>query len=490
MSFLKEKTLRILLAGTLCIAANSSNAVHALPCDFLKTNGTIIRNNAGTGDTVLLCGVNIGGWMLMESWMSPLSGAADEWTCRQTLTSRFGAATCWATYGALWDSFLKESDFQKIANEGLNVVRMVIYYHNHMDENGNWRLKPDNTIDFSRLDWAVATAAKYGMYTILDLHGVPGSQNGQDHSGQIGTARVYDDTAWQNKTVKFWQGLAAHFNGNAAVAGYDLMNEPSKTFPSASGAEVFQLHDKLYKAVRAVDPDHTVIILFCWNWTVAPNPTVYGWTNVVYEVHNYGDAVSNSVSWANACRTAYRIPYYIGEFTYSNASDYANALSQFTQNGIHWTPWTYKVKGSGSSWGMYTGGGTTPNVSSETSASIAQKWGTWDTDGHFTRNSMVCDAMKTATGLKNIRRYGAAGCTPASFQTKERLSAIKTAPAKTCCRVAGNRLVIPDGLIGSGTKLSVFDLTGKKLMDILPPHDRKFVNVPGIARGVLIVQSN
>jgi endoglucanase len=457
-------------------------AAPSLSSDFLKVTGTLIRNNAGTGDTVLLCGVNLGGWMLMESWMSPLSGAADEWNARQVLTSRFGAATMWNCYASLWDSFLKESDFQKIAAEGLNVVRLVMYYHNHMDEKGNWRLLPDGSIDFSRLDWAVKTAAKYGIYTILDLHGVPGSQNGADHSGQSGTARVYDDTTWQNMAVKFWTGLATHFTGNAAVAGYDLMNEPSKSFPSASGPEVFKLHDKLYKAVRAVDPDHIIYILFCWNWTVAPNPTVYGWQNVVYQVHNYGDAISNSVSWANACRTSYKVPYYIGEFTYSNSTDYNNALAEFTKNGIHWTPWTYKVKGSGSSWGMYTGGGSTPNLSSETSASIISKWSTWDTETHFTRNGSVCNAMKAATSLVKIRRYTGAA-SPVADRTAP--TAILAGAAGFCARLtpAQKSIAIPPGYQGSGRALSVYDPAGRSILKVILTKEIRSIALPRM-RGV------
>ena len=47
---------------------------------FLKTNGLDIRNGKGTGDIVALRGVNLGGWLLMESWMVPMdsSGLPDQ----------------------------------------------------------------------------------------------------------------------------------------------------------------------------------------------------------------------------------------------------------------------------------------------------------------------------------------------------------------------------------------------------------------------------
>ena len=488
MNPIRARVLFTLLAGIFFLARECPRA--ALPCDFLKTDGTIIRNNAGAGDTVQLCGVNVGGWLLQEPWMSPMS-ATCEWTARQTLTSRFGAATMWSLYDTFWDSFLKESDFPRIAGEGLNMIRLVMYYHNHMDENGNWRLKPNSTIDFSRLDWAVSTAAKYGIYTVLDLHGVPGSQNGQDHSGQVGSANLFTDTAWQSKAIKFWQGLASHFNGNSAVAGYDLMNEPSENFPNWSGPAVFAMHDRLFKAVRSVDPDHIIIINFCWPWYVAPDPAVNQWSNVVYEVHNYGDPIDSSVKWANDCRNNYHIPYYIGEFTYSTAANFNNAMTQFTRIGINWSPWTYKVKSAGSSWGMYTGGGATPNLATETSASIATKWGQWDTDTRCTRNSMVCDAMKAATSLITIRRAGAAVCIPTSIQAQKRSSAPASAKFRNSFRIVDTRLVIPREF--SGSRIAVFDLSGRTVMNRLLTSGETSVDVSrisGKAPAVLIVRFN
>ncbi|GAA2031722.1 hypothetical protein GCM10009839_34630 [Catenulispora yoronensis] len=40
--------------------------------DFLKTNGTVLRNASGTGGVVDLHGTNLGGWLTQEDWMSPL----------------------------------------------------------------------------------------------------------------------------------------------------------------------------------------------------------------------------------------------------------------------------------------------------------------------------------------------------------------------------------------------------------------------------------
>ncbi|HCX24920.1 MAG TPA: hypothetical protein DHN29_23600, partial [Cytophagales bacterium] len=40
--------------------------------DFLKANGTVLRNNSGLGDTINLRGTNLGAWLSMEYWMGPV----------------------------------------------------------------------------------------------------------------------------------------------------------------------------------------------------------------------------------------------------------------------------------------------------------------------------------------------------------------------------------------------------------------------------------
>jgi hypothetical protein len=135
-------------------------------------------------------------------------------------------------------------------------------------------------------------------------------------------------------------------------------------------------------------------------------------------------------------------------------------MAQFTRIGINWSPWTYKVKSAGSSWGMYTGGGATPNLATETSASIATKWGQWDTDTRCTRNSMVCDAMKAATNLITIRRTG---CIPTSIQAQKQSSALASANFKNPFKVAGSTFYLSCQLMHQQVAITVYDLSGHML---------------------------
>jgi endoglucanase len=390
------------------IAAGIFYAVHA-QTDFLKTDGKIIRNNMGTGDTVRLYGVNIGGWEIIETWMAPMNGPHNEWDARNVLANRFGWDSAVALKKIYLNSWFRSDDFPRIAAEHLNCVRLPLLWCDFMDTNGNWLKKTDGTPDFTLLDSFVVNASKSGLYTVFDLHGAPGSQNGADHSGRENGKLLYSVPKYKTFLINWWKGIASHFKCVAAVAGYDLLNEPSSTYTSPMGADVVALYDTLYKEIRKIDPDHMIFMEGVWFWDVLPRPSTINWTNVVYQLHWYysGDpvgGVNNDVNNALIYMNNWKVPCFIGEFHFSGQTAYGT--NKMSQNAISWTMWTYKIDFN-SDWGMYVpaNGSSTPNLNTDTYAQIAQKWNTWDTQNHFTRNSGVADALKAAAALNGEPKH-------------------------------------------------------------------------------------
>lgn len=164
----------------------------------------------------VLRGVNFGGWLLLERWMTPTlfegTEAEDEYSFMQIE----GAAQKIEKHRR---SFIQEEDFVWLASHGINAIRLPIGY---------WVVRPDGPYieGLSYVDWAFDMADAYGLKILLDLHGVPGSQNGKDHSGQIGRATWLTDTEKQDETISILAELNERYKGRASYWGIQVLNEP------------------------------------------------------------------------------------------------------------------------------------------------------------------------------------------------------------------------------------------------------------------------
>ena len=196
--------------------------------DFLKTDDSQIKNNYGKGNCVYLRGTNIGNLFVQESWMSS-TNARDQKTINENLESRFGREYKNTLIERYESSYFTSDDIAKFKELGMSVVRVPFTYMNLYEKNdqGLWKLKSNA---FTRLDWIVDQCSEQGIYTILDLHGAFGSQNGQDHSGEVidnvEDVIFYRDSNLRQLTLDLWREVANRYKGNAAVAGYDILNEP------------------------------------------------------------------------------------------------------------------------------------------------------------------------------------------------------------------------------------------------------------------------
>jgi aryl-phospho-beta-D-glucosidase BglC (GH1 family) len=378
---------------------------------FLATNGTLIRDGHGTGDPVLLQGTNLGGWLVTEGWMTPRdsSGLPDDYSARQTLIDRFGAAIADNLINTYEDAWVTAQDLDNIKALGMNVIRLPFWYRNLENEDGSWRADA-----FDRMDWLVSNAWARGIYTILDFHGVVGGQSTAEHTGRVRpTAEFWSSSSDQQRTIDIWQQIAAHFQGNPGVAGYDLINEP---IGAPSQITLWNTYDRFYQAIRAVDPDHMVIMEGTWNqwdWDMLPNPALFGWTNVVYEMHEYQWGSTNDPNGVRAgtdrqvndflAHQSWNVPCYVGEFNdFGPGSDptgvWQYAVQQFQNHNMSWSTWSYKAThGSGSdSWGIYDRLRTPPpipNLQTDSAETIAGDWSAWSTDNAFAINPMLEAAL-------------------------------------------------------------------------------------------------
>ena len=164
-----------------------------------------------------LRGVNLGGWLVLEPWMTPSlfdgTAAVDEFTFMDTPGAR-------QRLRQHHESFITAEDFAWIADRGLDLVRLPV---------GHWVLASDPPYLAAPdiLDWAMDTAAAYGLRVLVDLHGVSGSQNGRDHSGRAGPRQWYREQAHRDHTYGALTDLARRYRDHPALWGIELVNEPT-----------------------------------------------------------------------------------------------------------------------------------------------------------------------------------------------------------------------------------------------------------------------
>lgn len=342
--------------------------------DFLKVKDKVIRDDFGNGNIVALRGINAGGYLLQELWMTPTQERTKEphITCEmdiyKTLAIRFGETTMRDLVNIYQDNYWTTTDFDNCQSLGMNCIRLPFWYMNFVDLNQNFLDNP-----FSRIDWFINQASQRGMYVILTFHGAPGSQNGADHSGYKGSDPELSSEFFfgknkeknQNFYLKIWQKIASRYKDEPAVAGYDILNEPFCEYTSKKLHPIlFELYNKAYKTIREVDENHIIIMEGIWNPDDLPNPNDYNWTNVMYEYHQYcrsdddnskGEQVTQLKEKLNSIKESnFNLPSYMGEFNFfSNLSAWKQGLQILNDFGINWTMWCYKVTGKNNNWGLY-----------------------------------------------------------------------------------------------------------------------------------------
>ncbi|RPA97314.1 glycoside hydrolase [Choiromyces venosus 120613-1] len=206
-------------------------SLHLLAASLLAGGvqaSVLLRNQAGNDigtraltfdyGNVKVRGVNLGGWFVLEPWITPSLFEPFGGKLSERLPAKNNSNT---TGG---DTFYSQADFQQMKAAGLNHVRIPIGY---------WAIRPlpgDPYVQgqLNHLNNAINWAGNVGLKVWIDLHGAPGSQNGFDNSGRR------DSIEWQHgdnvhhtvETIRDLAQIYAQSQYNNVVTAIELLNEP------------------------------------------------------------------------------------------------------------------------------------------------------------------------------------------------------------------------------------------------------------------------
>ena len=363
---------------------------------YVTADGTALRQKKGSGRLLKLRGVNLGNYLLMEPWMlfgsnSPLiTSYPDDYSIRSSIKTRFGQSGLDSFLKTYRAAYVQESDFDSFMRNGFNLVRLPVNVQDirPLDDNGNWTT---SSFRFEYIDRVIRFCADRGLYVLLDLHGAPGYQSREFHSGRREVNRLFDPATdvFRQRTVELWTALARRYRSNTTVLGYDLINEPfgavtPEYYPVKEDGyrALWALYDRIYKAIRSAqssggagDTQHLIVlegIPSPRDWETLPSPAAFGWQNVMYQHHYYGFTydgdgnINGTMTYEqhqeylndkvrNSRQASYNVPVLIGEFNgFGEARIWNLLVNTFNARGWHWAVWSHKVHDSSSEWGLFS----------------------------------------------------------------------------------------------------------------------------------------
>lgn len=244
--------------------------------NILQTRGTQIVD--GQGHAVTLRGCGLGGWMNMENFITgyPANEEAQREAVRRVLGNE--------KYELFFDRFLEyffgPDDARFLASIGFNLLRLPINYRHFESDMEPFVLKEEG---FKHLDRVIELCAEQQIYTIVDLHALPGYQNQDWHSDNpTHKAFFWQHKHFQDRVVHLWEAIAQRYKDNPWVAGYNPINEPG----DANAEMIIPFYQRLYQAIRAIDPDH-LLFLEGNRYSTEFHMFTETWPNTIYTVHDY-----------------------------------------------------------------------------------------------------------------------------------------------------------------------------------------------------------
>lgn len=235
---------------------------------------------------------------------------------------------------------LEEDDWAALADCGFSVIRLIVHWSLLEPRRGFF-----DTAYLDAIDGYVRSAARHGMYTLIDMHQdaysayiftpegevcPPGYKPAKGWDGAPAWACLTEgkstcirterndseavQTAWNNfyhnteglrdEFIQAWAFVAQRFAGRSEVAGYDLLNEPEMSQPLETFEPLYQrlVGETLLALRKAESVAAFGHLLFLepalatahpeWGYCV-PDPARWGYPgdNLVAAPHNYFDSI-------------------------------------------------------------------------------------------------------------------------------------------------------------------------------------------------------
>ncbi len=307
--------------------------------EFFKTDGTQIINRQG--ETVVIRGFGLGGWLMPEGYMFNMPGDFGPTRIREEITDLIGASETERWFDEFRTNYVKEDDIIAMKEWGADHIRIPFNHKVYYDLNtGEFNEK-----EFKRLDQVLIWCKRHRMDVILDMHGAPGAQSNKEIADSDGVARLWTEyDTYMPHVISIWTEFARRYKDETIIIGYDLLNEP--VTPNGYGAEdLLRFHTDLIPEIRAIDKNHILFINGNYFSTtfdeldkIPPQDD-----NVVFAFHKYWNATDVGTIWyLLSLIEGTNTPLWLGETGENSNTWFYETMTMVENYDIGWNIWTHK----------------------------------------------------------------------------------------------------------------------------------------------------
>jgi glucan 1,3-beta-glucosidase len=239
-----------------------------------------------------LRGVNLGGWLVLEKWMTPslFSGlkAEDETNWCVEL-----GAQAESKLKQHWETFICREDFAWLAKTGINAVRIPVGHwlfgadYPYHDSYGESR-HPFVMGGVAILDRAFEWAEEFGLHVVLDLHAAPGCQNGFDNGGIKDVCEWHSNPEYIEFSLTVLERLAERYHRQPALHAIEVLNEPRWDIPN----DILMAYtSEGYRRIRKYCRSENVAVVFHDGFRSYQEYPRFlqrpAYDNIIFDIHRY-----------------------------------------------------------------------------------------------------------------------------------------------------------------------------------------------------------
>ena len=205
---------------------------------------------------------------------------ANEEAQRQAMLQALGPEKYAFFFDRFLTYFFTEDDARFVKSLGLNLMRIPVNYRHLEDDMAPFVIKEEG---FQHLDRAIDLCAGQGIYTIIDLHALPGYQNTTGIPITRRTRRSSGSTSI-SRIARSASGRRSR-GATGTIRGWRATTRSTSRTIRASSC-IMPDYRRLVDAIRAMDPNHLIFLegnRYSMDFHMFGEP----WPGVVYTNHDY-----------------------------------------------------------------------------------------------------------------------------------------------------------------------------------------------------------